>query len=630
MAGKPVEGVDLTAYGFTSKFDHTAPTLPYLGKKNKGVRLINNFSLAEPEKTSSQSLPYRSWKSESRLDSIPYYQFSYPQDSVYLFRYPAKDSITQFAPFVYKDGKRLKTHIVYLDREPVFFSWSNNVRPYTFRVTPGYHNIRIRTEEHEITLDSILFIKGCKHIVSVSPETSSRKIKVASKDAFLSEYEKELLYPFIFPYTYSDKSTYRYIQQNEETHFLLPESRGGMYVNYERIYLAGPVSGRYLFKEIEGFSTAFKHQGNYYYDFSPGLLKMTSIDTKSYFPSRLSQYGSLNSLEDEVFTVEILEEKWEKFQLTSRRENFLSSSLNRKKGSATLKLRLSLEAGMQEPLNLILLQQEKPLLHAINPGDIRRFDRLPAATYRLMLLFQDGQYALMDSIQVRPNGQTILLWKLKELASDSFSFEISRILDESQKRQGLDIQSQESLKRAYRETFFASLGGRKVMGRVVDEVSKEPIEGVAVLIEGTTIGTLTDKNGNYSLMVPAGKYLLNVAMIGYRPQTVDLDQNPQGTISLSAAELRLDEVIVTGYGASKRKDKVASVFSVVEQTIQGRAAGVQIVSDEISTSLAIRGLSAISTSNPLVIINGRIYLGDAASLSPTLLEKAQRLTGDQA
>jgi len=109
--GQPVPGVDLTAYSLTKKFKYTAPELPYLGKIRKNKSLINNFTLEDFDLKTHPgwNLDYDAWKIIAGLDSIAYYQFIYPGNSIYRFEYCTPDSITQFAPFVVSGGA-ISTH----------------------------------------------------------------------------------------------------------------------------------------------------------------------------------------------------------------------------------------------------------------------------------------------------------------------------------------------------------------------------------------------------------------------------------------------------------------------------------------------------------------------------------------
>ena len=136
---------------------------------------------------------------------------------------------------------------------------------------------------------------------------------------------------------------------------------------------------------------------------------------------------------------------------------------------------------------------------------------------------------------------------------------------------------------------FASVSAtaqQTVSGKITSD-NGESLIGVTVLVQGTTIGTVTDIDGNFSLDTPPNS-VLEISYIGYKPQTVPV--NGQSTINFtldSDAEV-LNEVVVIGYGTIQKSDVTGSVSSVTSeeleafpvlnagQALQGRAAGVVV------------------------------------------------------
>lgn len=161
---------------------------------------------------------------------------------------------------------------------------------------------------------------------------------------------------------------------------------------------------------------------------------------------------------------------------------------------------------------------------------------------------------------------------------------------------------------------------RAVSGTVTDAANGEPIEGVAVIVKGTTTGMFTDSEGSYTLQVPDGGDVLVFSYVGY----VTLEAEVTGSrvnISLSEDAFELEEVVVTGFGTSKRKDLTGSVSSVsgeaiadvpvvgVQNALQGRASGVQVTTNNgqpgAGIDVRVRGSTSISASNqPLFVVDG--------------------------
>ena len=161
---------------------------------------------------------------------------------------------------------------------------------------------------------------------------------------------------------------------------------------------------------------------------------------------------------------------------------------------------------------------------------------------------------------------------------------------------------------------------KTVTGTVIDELG-EPVIGANVVVVGTTNGATTDIDGNFSIMNVAENAMLKVSYIGYREQTIPVVGKSNFSIAIEEDRDELDEVVVIGYGTVKKRDLTGSVSSVnskelvanpvsdVSQALQGKLAGVSVVSQDGrpggSTSIRVRGGGSISQSNePLYIVDG--------------------------
>ncbi|MDY4757393.1 MAG: TonB-dependent receptor [Parabacteroides sp.] len=179
---------------------------------------------------------------------------------------------------------------------------------------------------------------------------------------------------------------------------------------------------------------------------------------------------------------------------------------------------------------------------------------------------------------------------------------------------------------------------RTVKG-VVTDTKGEPLLGVNVIVKGTTNGTITDLDGNFSLEVEPNA-ILEVSYIGYVTQQVPAN----GTslkITLKEDTQNLDEVVVVGYGTQQKKDITGSVAVVdteqllassgssATQQLQGKAAGVQIGTNGApgsATMVRIRGINSINDNGPLYVIDGVSTRDqDLSSLNPNDIESMQVL-----
>ena len=155
---------------------------------------------------------------------------------------------------------------------------------------------------------------------------------------------------------------------------------------------------------------------------------------------------------------------------------------------------------------------------------------------------------------------------------------------------------------------------RKITGIIKDQ-SGEPVIGANIVEKGTTNGTITDIDGEYSLEVGSNSILV-VSYIGYITQEIPVGKNNT-----------LDEVIVIGYGTTKRKDFTGSVSSVklenspialspnlnALESLKGNVSGLDIGATNSAggePSMQMRGQKSISGSNdPLIVVDGVIFMG---------------------
>ena len=170
-----------------------------------------------------------------------------------------------------------------------------------------------------------------------------------------------------------------------------------------------------------------------------------------------------------------------------------------------------------------------------------------------------------------------------------------------------------------------------VKGKVIDETG-QPVPGAVVMLEGSTnAASMTDEKGQYALefnMPASGKPQITVSCIGYAVQTVDLAGRAVIDFTLSEDSEQLEESVVVGYGSMRRSDLTGAVTSVkmtdeaaslnssFDKLLQGRAAGVQVVSNsaapDAGVSVLIRGASSYNGSNePLYVVDGVIISSES-------------------
>ena len=181
---------------------------------------------------------------------------------------------------------------------------------------------------------------------------------------------------------------------------------------------------------------------------------------------------------------------------------------------------------------------------------------------------------------------------------------------------------------------FTSLAQNiNVSGSVIDADTGQVLPGATILVEGSTNGTTTDFDGNFSILVNKGD-TLTFNYIGYQTQNQVIDQTTNLTIELISKN-ELDEVVVIGYGSVTKKEVTGAVSVVgsqsinklnptrIEQALQGQVSGVNITSASGSPgsglNIRIRGISTNGDNRPLILLDGNV-IEDLAVLNPKDIE----------
>lgn len=184
--------------------------------------------------------------------------------------------------------------------------------------------------------------------------------------------------------------------------------------------------------------------------------------------------------------------------------------------------------------------------------------------------------------------------------------------------------------------FSLSQQRRKISGRVSDAAGL-PLPGVTVVVKGTTAGTITDVNGNYTLDVPAGGTQLVFSFVGMRTVEQALDGRTTLDIRMEEESIGIEEVVAVGYGTMKKNDLTGAIAQVkadklekenpgsVQDILRANIPGLNV---GVSTnakgggSLEVRGRRSLKASNsPLIVMDGVIFFGELSEINPNDIEQ---------
>ena len=180
-----------------------------------------------------------------------------------------------------------------------------------------------------------------------------------------------------------------------------------------------------------------------------------------------------------------------------------------------------------------------------------------------------------------------------------------------------------------------SLMAQQTVTGTVRDTEGQPMSGVTIMVQGTTVGTLSGIDGKYSLQVPAGAATLRFSFIGFGEQEVAVGGRSVIDVTLEEALTGLDEVVVVGYGTQKKKlvtgstvqvkgDDIQKLSTVSPMTaLQGQTPGLSIIKNTGQPGdgfkVNIRGMGTIGNSQPLYVIDG-VPGGNIDNMSPADIE----------
>jgi TonB-linked SusC/RagA family outer membrane protein len=189
-------------------------------------------------------------------------------------------------------------------------------------------------------------------------------------------------------------------------------------------------------------------------------------------------------------------------------------------------------------------------------------------------------------------------------------------------------------------TSFSAFAQQKVTGTVRDAKTSEPVIGVNVSVEGTTVGAITDVQGNFSIASPSSGATLVFSFVGYTTEKVQFQGQRTIDVKLNPETLALEEVVVVGYGTQKKKDITSSIAVVdvkdisrapvasVTTALQGQTPGVDVQGNQARPgdlpTIRIRGVGSINNTDPLWVVDG-VPAADISSLNPADIASMQVL-----
>ncbi|MDW7690638.1 TonB-dependent receptor [Flammeovirgaceae bacterium SG7u.111] len=179
-----------------------------------------------------------------------------------------------------------------------------------------------------------------------------------------------------------------------------------------------------------------------------------------------------------------------------------------------------------------------------------------------------------------------------------------------------------------------------ITGKVIDSETNDPLPGASIIVVGTTLGTVSNLDGEFKLTFPAIHKEVSVSFTGFEPKIINIENKSTIEVALKQDVAQLEELVIMGYSTQKKRDVTGSVATVnteeissiptssVDKMLDGRMAGVQVLTDNApggNVTVRVRGYGTINNNDPLYIIDGIPVSNGMNSINPADIETIQVL-----
>lgn len=626
--GNPVCGADVTAYGNKEKLCAELPELSDYFKcrqtGRKGKSLFNKFFFPEGRGNERQSLlpsDFDVFFKEWGLDTIAYYRFIRPKEEIEKLLIDVQDSSAAFVPVVL-DGdadRRLINHIVYVDGAPVYYLWSAGNVGCMIHVTPGFHDVAIRTNEEKITIDSLYFEKGKGSFFCLNVDkVKSKNVKMEKMPKSFTEEELQLF----------ENTTAHLVMGRNDGVVCLYNDGGASFVLRENGVVSdchvGPLGGRMeLVVDGECLDTiVVKSKGEIqnkqkWLSFS----KPDSLMLRRRVSCPLLRYPNHSELSDYSSLLFVMTKEWMR-----RNSNKMAKSVDLLSWTGFCqigKLRIVVDGSpdslKQKPVALLVTDYDRNKTSFVSQYELNSMSR-SLGCFRLALLTGDLNYYMLDSLSVNRDSTVVLRLDSSDLKCDKDSLFRLYKEDDIQNRliDIIALNNPADLETVDGSVWMSGTFGEQI-GKLANAVGgfvwvsgiisddEGGIPGVNVVIKGTEFGAATDWDGHFSLAAPIGS-ILQISSVGYKTEEFKVSNARSLRVKMKTDDKALDEVVVIGYGVQKKGLVLAPSLQNYDLP----------ENSEYSDSQLFLGLFH-KDSLPLIVMDGTLYVGDVFDVDTTLI-----------
>ncbi|MBN2485571.1 MAG: carboxypeptidase-like regulatory domain-containing protein [Bacteroidales bacterium] len=555
--GNPVSGVDLTALAVTGKLNYHLPDLPYYGSSSIPRPKSAHFTKNDINSRSAViKLNYQKWHNLFQLDTMIYYQFTYPGREPFVYLFDSNDS-TQFAPYIMQNGMAVPIYVIEVDRNPVYFSWANRPKEYSFYISPNQkHSISLRLNDRVVVLDSLMFEAGKKTVISFdmnSLKKYSQEIKLSNQ---LTPVERNRYKPLMSSVNYSNGS-YAWLESEKE--FLpLYNVYNNKYTSYGTLSIGPSLQGKKTYSLNGSYQIVYTHTGGFSYAFEDNIVyKLTASNL---LPGYLDgkPFNPMLNVNDRVMNKKRFLERQASGGII-----WQPQTIDIVAPESRIKIILPQEVTGKGVFNLYFQNCEsKAILSPCFDNQYQsklEFFALPRGFYRIIVLYNNGTYLQMDSVDISRHSTLVAdFGYLPICRPDTFS---SRLVLNLPGRNYNCYSNATDNKPSPRYEYIQASSPGNIRGIIFDE-NNDPLPGACIVIKGTQKGTITDIDGRFSLQIDDFTATLVVSFIGYLMEEIEVSAGSEVMLSMTPDISALEEVVVIGYGVQHKSMLTGAVSRV--------------------------------------------------------------------
>ncbi|MEO6456553.1 MAG: carboxypeptidase-like regulatory domain-containing protein [Ginsengibacter sp.] len=630
---RPAEGVNLAAVAYNSQFknDIEVREPPYLVKyKHKPLITRDRHETDDPYIIKSYKLgDHQGWIKRMGVDTMQFYKILFPKSYPYDIVTPMSDFIPQLSIHVVKKGQPQEIYLLYVNRQLVYFNGVTDKMKYAFQTIQGYTQIGLRLFDKYIQVDSLYIQPFYKHDIVIDLDSLPAFSTVTETPNYWTAQERSIIENSIWQLDNASRTNDGFIWQYNRVAKLGGHSR----------HLVGP------FNRLD--SLHYYAQGDFdlHFIFEPGyeynLSKQISrLEKQTIFPANkpkimLAKVSSSSfNLGDTMVTPPSINYGFASNAFIKTSTFLTYNPYNQKSGTGKLQFILAKDTLLKY---VVLYNKDTSFTNIVLDEHTHIIKNIRPGRYSLLLVNKQFETAEIRDLQI--NSDQTLCFNASSYAYEKDNALIQEMIEKSMAKPPVAVKTG-NIKIEVRKTSAPipeyPVGSISIQGKVIDAKGKKGIPYATIMIQGTTKTISANSEGSFVIYnLKEGKYTLLILSVGYVEKETSIivksGEPVNVDIRLNISEQALMEVVVTGYGTS-RKLMTGSITNILGQELsagflQGKAPGVSISGEPgLGQHINIRGIASVSGDNqPIYVVDGIVYNEMPPNIKPDMIQSVEVL-----